>query len=178
MGSGVENICRVRTVLETLAVELALERLTEREWDLTETERALVKLKEAIRHGDFIAHHIWDLRFHRSYWKLADNNCLTEALEKLFAPLYSYFFVRKLTHPRNGLWGTETGLTDHDEILEALKCRSLSKARKAFKRIIVNMRFTDPTSAPASGEVSATGEAAGIRILSRGKPSERGGSDG
>ena len=125
------KLFEVRTPWEILAVELILKRWKTEELDFAQAERALAEMHNALGRADFLNLYDSDLQFHRSLWQLANNRYLFQALERVTIPVFGFFAIKKMTSIQDLAWH-EWVLSNHDSLLEAVKGRSLAKARAAL----------------------------------------------
>jgi DNA-binding GntR family transcriptional regulator len=95
---------RVRSELEGLAVELAVENATPS--DFQELQHLIDAMKATAEAGDFEAFYRNDLNFHRGLWRLSRNRYLENCLEILVVPLFAFFVVRTRSEQRNDLLGS------------------------------------------------------------------------
>jgi DNA-binding GntR family transcriptional regulator len=88
----IEQIQRLRIELETLAIELARERVTPE--DLKELRGMVEGMRQATVESDLAKFNDHDLALHRKLWQLSGNRYLHDALERAVVPLLTYFYLR------------------------------------------------------------------------------------
>jgi len=126
-----KKIYKVRTTLEMLALELAIERAGSGVLDLSHAEKLVLDMKESAQRSDIVAFYNYDLQFHRSLWRLAENEYLFQALERLVVPLFAFFIMQRYFPPENADHYFNA-IPYHERMVEAVKTRSLEKVRAAF----------------------------------------------
>jgi DNA-binding GntR family transcriptional regulator len=89
----IRRILDVRMVLELLAIERAAGRLDAAGGDLL--RRTVEKMEAAAEVDDRASFHEADLLFHRQIWKLADNEYLKAALERLVFSLFAFVLAKQ-----------------------------------------------------------------------------------
>lgn len=109
----VRDLYTLRIELETLALQWARPRVTES--DLEDLKGRIDGVVEAGQRGDRRDFLQRDFEFHRCCWKLSGNLFLSETLERLMAPLFS-FVVLSSGQPLTASMGRE-----HYTIVEALR---------------------------------------------------------
>ena len=118
------KIHQVRMVLEVLAVELAAAHVNQTA--LRELEESMRKMEAAARDLDRTMFHAHDLTFHRAIWKLAGNEYLENALERLIFSLFAFVLLGQ------ELDDFLAAVEQHKEILEGLRTADPVRARNAF----------------------------------------------
>ena len=109
----VRQLYTLRVELELLALQWARPRVTES--DLRELSRQIGKVVEAGERGDRREFLELDYAFHRRCWALSGNAYLSETLERLMAPLFT-FVVLASGAPLTASMGRE-----HYELVNALQ---------------------------------------------------------
>jgi DNA-binding GntR family transcriptional regulator len=109
----VRQLYTLRVELELLALQWARPRVTQS--DLRELSRQIGKVVEAGERGDRREFLELDYAFHRRCWALSGNAYLSETLERLMAPLFT-FVVLASGAPLTASMGRE-----HYELVNALQ---------------------------------------------------------
>ncbi len=109
----IRNLYALRVELEALALNWAKPRVTEA--DLEDLRKLVDATVEAGRQSNKKQFLECDYAFHRHCWKLADNPFLSETLERLMAPLFSFVVVA------SGAELTESMGREHYAIIDALR---------------------------------------------------------
>src|SRR5213594_302383 len=120
----IRKIHQVRMVLEVLAVELAVAHMSQA--IMEELEEATRRMELAARDLDRTLFHRHDLIFHRAIWKLAGNEYLENALERLIFSLFAFVLLGQ------ELDDFLAAVEQHKEILEGLRTADPVRARNAF----------------------------------------------
>jgi DNA-binding GntR family transcriptional regulator len=141
----VEKIFRLRTELESLAVELARENVTPE--DIEYLRGVTLKMKAAAQTLDLEQFYQNDLAFHRKLWEISGNEYLVECLERIVAPLFA-FFLMKDRRPGESY---RVSADQHEKIVEALPRLSVAKLR-ALMRNSVSEWKTEVFNAVLPGE--------------------------
>jgi DNA-binding GntR family transcriptional regulator len=122
----VVHILRIRSELEVLAVELAVENATD------ENVRALLaitdKMKAAARERDIEGFFAHDFRFHETLWRQSGNTFLPKLLAQLMLPLLAFLFIRNLR--KNSTIDMNASAQAHVEIAQAILTRDKQVARR------------------------------------------------
>jgi DNA-binding GntR family transcriptional regulator len=126
----VEKIFRLRTELESLAVELARERVTPE--DIEFLRGVTAKMKVAAQTLDLDQFYQNDLAFHRKLWEVSGNEYLVECLERIVAPLFA-FFVMKDRRPGESYL---VSAAQHEKIVDALPRLSVAKLRALMRNSV------------------------------------------
>jgi len=111
-----QQIFRVRKELESLAVELALERISAA--DLDKLQGFVNGMKSAAETSDFERFYQNDIEFHRTLWGLSQNRYLASILETLVVPLFAFFLIRTRMDYRVDLLGSAQR---HHQLLETIR---------------------------------------------------------
>lgn len=131
-----DRIAPVRAALECLAARLAAERMAREHLDLSPTEQLLDRMRECAHSGDIVSFHDYDIEFHRSLWRLSDNEVLARLLEQIIAPLFAFFIMLNLA-PRKSVEYMKV-VDSHQGIIDGIKSGSGDRAQEAmqeFQRI-------------------------------------------
>jgi DNA-binding GntR family transcriptional regulator len=109
----VKQLYKLRVELELLALQWAKPRVTES--DLRELSRQITKVVDAGERGDRRQFLEFDYAFHRQCWALSGNTFLTETLERLMAPLFTFVVLA------SGAPLTASMAREHYELVHALQ---------------------------------------------------------
>jgi DNA-binding GntR family transcriptional regulator len=141
----VEKIFRLRTELESLAIEWARENVTPE--DIEDLRGITAKMKEGARTHDLDQFYQNDLDFHRKLWEMSGNEYLVECLERIVAPLFAFFLMKDRRERESYLFSA----AEHEKIVEALPRLSGAKLR-ALMRNSVSEWKTEVFNAVLPGE--------------------------
>src|SRR5262245_3229684 len=130
----VEKIFRLRTELESLAIEWAKENVTPE--DIEYLRGVTRKMKAAAQTLDLDQFYQNDLAFHRKLWEISHNEYLVECLERIVAPLFA-FFLMKDHRPGDSYL---VSAMQHEKIVEALPNLSRAKLRALMRESISDWR--------------------------------------
>lgn len=120
------DIFRVRTELESLAVELAVEHASSTDLDML--QGFVDAMKAAAETSDIERFYQNDLEFHRALWQLSRNRYLASSLETLVVPLFAFFLIRTRMDYRIDLLGSAQR---HHQLLDSIKKRDRVRDRMA-----------------------------------------------
>jgi DNA-binding GntR family transcriptional regulator len=126
----IRQILRIRSELETLAVELAIENASGPDLDKLRDLTAL--MEEAARARNVHRFFSLDLRFHETLWRLSGNSFLPRLLAQALMPLLAFLFIRNLRNHRN--IDMLDSARAHAEIVEAIRTRDKAAARKTARQ--------------------------------------------
>ncbi len=126
----VEKIFRLRTELESLAIEWARENITSE--DIEVLRGITIKMKEAARTLDLDQFYQNDLAFHRKLWEVSGNEYLVECLERIVAPLFAFFLMKDRRPGKSYLLSA----AQHEKIVEALPQLSGAKLRALMRNSV------------------------------------------
>lgn len=123
----VKSIFRLRAELESLAIELAKERVTAA--DIEHLRATVETMRRAAKKLDL--HHFYegDLAFHRKLWALSGNPYLLETLERIVAPLFAFFVMKHVRRRESYVESAEV----HAKIVEAMPTSSAAELREMMK---------------------------------------------
>ena len=130
----VEKIFRLRTELESLAIEWAKENVTPE--DIEYLRGVTRKMKAAAQTLDLDQFYQNDLAFHRKLWEISHNEYLVDCLERIVAPLFA-FFLMKDHRPGDSYI---ISAVQHEKIVEALPNLSRTKLRALMRESISDWR--------------------------------------
>ena len=117
----VAQIFRLRTELETLAIEWAKETVAAEDLAFLRAEAS--RMRQAAEALDLDQFYESDLAFHRKLWEMSGNRYLAECLERIVVPLFAFFVMKNRRERESYLASAAT----HEKIVEALP--NLSKAK-------------------------------------------------
>jgi len=126
----VEKIFRLRTELESLAIECAKENLTPA--DIEELRGITEKMKEGALAHNLDQFYQNDLAFHRKLWEMSGNQYLVECLERIVAPLFAFFLMKDRRERESYLFSA----AQHEKIVEALPHLSRAKLRALMRNSV------------------------------------------
>jgi DNA-binding GntR family transcriptional regulator len=123
----IDQVYRLRMEWEPLAIDLALENWNpSKASDLT---AAADHMLEAAEDGDAEQYYRWDLEFHQTLWRMADNPYLEKALLQIVLPLFSFAMIR--------LTGSDTDWVsdakEHGAIARAIQSGDKEIAKKVCR---------------------------------------------
>ena len=127
----VVKLYEVRTPWELLVADLIMARMKTETLDFSLAERAIAGMHDAVKREAFQTLTDWDLEFHRTLWRLADNKYLYDALERVSTPLMAFTTIQELTTPQE-LAPHEQSVVDHEALLAAVKACSREQVRHAL----------------------------------------------
>jgi DNA-binding GntR family transcriptional regulator len=111
-----QQVFRIRKELESLAVELAVERISAA--DLDTLQGFVDGMRTAAETSDFERFYQNDIEFHRTLWRLSQNRYLTNILETLVVPLFAFFLIRTRLDYRVDLLGSARR---HHQLLDTIR---------------------------------------------------------
>ena len=126
----VEKIFRLRTELESLAIEWARENVTPA--DVEDLRGITAKMKEGAQALDLDQFYQNDLAFHRKLWEVSGNEYLVECLERIVAPLFAFFLMKDRRERESYLFSA----AQHEKIVEALPRLSGAKLRALMRNTV------------------------------------------
>jgi DNA-binding GntR family transcriptional regulator len=122
-----EKIFRVRSVLETYAIEEAARLATPQQ--LRELENVYMELLDTARAQEVLKYQFKDLALHAKIWELSGNEYLEIALRRIVHPMFAVASIRLVScHPFDLIQDTYL----HLPIIEAIKRKDPESARQAF----------------------------------------------
>jgi DNA-binding GntR family transcriptional regulator len=128
----IADILRIRSELETLAVELAIENASD------ETVRGLLDLAREMvataRSGNAKSFHSRDQVFHAALWSSTGNSFLPRVLEQVMMPLLAFLFIRNVRD--SGQIDLLKSAEAHVAIAESVMTRD-----KAHARVVAQAAF-------------------------------------
>lgn len=126
----VEKIFRLRSELESLAIEWAGENVTES--DVEDLRVITASMKEAARTLNLDLFYQNDLAFHRKLWEISGNEYLVECLERVVAPLFAFFLMKDRRKRESYLFSA----AQHEKIVEALPRLGGAKLRALMRNSV------------------------------------------
>ena len=126
----VEKIFRLRTELESLAIEWARENVTPE--DVEYLRGVTVRMKAAAQTLDLDQFYQNDLAFHRKLWEVSGNEYLVDCLERIVAPLFAFFLMKDRRPGESYL----VSAAQHEKIVEALLRLSGAKLRALMRNSV------------------------------------------
>ena len=111
-----QQVFRIRKELESLAVELAVERISAA--DLDTLQGFVDGMRTAAETSDFERFYQNDIEFHRTLWRLSQNRYLANILETLVVPLFAFFLIRTRLDYRVDLLGSARR---HHQLLDTIR---------------------------------------------------------
>jgi DNA-binding GntR family transcriptional regulator len=127
-----QRILEVRIPLEAIAVGRAAARLDPQ----SERELSGLVVRMAGVGGNFDVRdfHECDVSFHRRIWQLADNNYLSEMLEKITFRLFVFSVAGRWPHRPKADRERTAAVHQHRGIMDGIRTRDARKARHQFVR--------------------------------------------
>lgn len=121
----ISDILRIRSELETLAVELAIENAADKSvHELIELAREMVRIAES---GNAMLFHTRDRVFHERLWSCSENSFLPRVLSQVMQPLLAFLFIRNVRDA--GLIDLVRSAKAHVDIAESILSRDKTRAR-------------------------------------------------
>ena len=130
----VEKIFRLRSELESLAIEWASENVTPA--DIEDLSIVTVGMTEAARTLNLDQFYQNDLAFHRKLWEISGNEYLVDCLERVVAPLFAFFLMKDRRKRESYLFSAQ----QHEKIVEALPRLSRTKLRALMRNSVSEWR--------------------------------------
>jgi DNA-binding GntR family transcriptional regulator len=132
--SDVKKIFRLRTELESLAIEWAKDNITR--IDIQQLCDITAKMREGAEAHNLDQFYQNDLAFHRKLWELSGNEYLVESLERIVAPLFAFFLMKDRRERQSYL----ISAAQHEKIVEALPKLSGVKLRALMRNSIADWK--------------------------------------
>lgn len=126
----VEKIFRLRSELESLAIEWAGENVTSA--DVEDLRLITVRMTEAARTLNLDLFYQNDLAFHRKLWEISGNEYLADCLERVVAPLFAFFLMKDRRKRESYLFSA----AQHEKIVEALPRLGGAKLRALMRNSV------------------------------------------
>jgi len=121
------DIFAVRRELERYAFMEAARQINDEEFHELETlHRQAVDLAKA---ADGDAYIQADLAWHQAVWRVAKNNFLEAALQRVIIPLFGFSYIQLASSEAFDL---EEDARSHDKLMEAMRHKNPKEAEKAF----------------------------------------------
>ncbi len=122
----ISDILRIRSELETLAVELAIENADDKAIrELIRISRGMVEIAQS---GDALLFHEHDTVFHETLWNCSGNSFLPRVLSQVMQPLLAFLFIRNVKD--SGLIDFVKSARAHVDIAESLLKRDKAESRR------------------------------------------------
>jgi len=121
-----QEIYTLRILLEQEACALACGNATP--GDMNEMEAILGDLFQAAQNKSYKEAAYQDIRLHRKIWEVAGNRRLEQVLEGLIVQARRYLSLQTLMYEN-----LIVGVSDHRQILDAIKARNCMAAREAMR---------------------------------------------
>jgi len=125
----VTNILEVRSLLETSAVEWAVQRASREQLKLLRTVAG--RMKTAGKAGDVEEFYRQDLLFHQTLWKASGNPYLERALAGLMLPLLAFCMLKNLR--KHDYLDMPHSADAHRELAEAVASRDRQEAKRTAR---------------------------------------------
>lgn len=132
----IEQITRLRSALEILAIEIAVENRDK--WDPQIIRDAINEMKDAAEKADANRYYQSDLRFHQKLWELSGNQYLTKALSSVVLPLFS-FVLRK--HYQEKQIDLVLNAQEHEQMAEAIISGRPGQVKNEVEKILANFGY-------------------------------------
>ena len=132
-GKQIEQITRLRSALEMLAIEIAVENRDN--WNPQALRDAINEMKDAARKGDANRYFESDLKFHQKLWELSGNPYLTKALSSVVLPLFSFVLRKHYQEKRIDLI---VNSEEHAQLAEAVISSSPKQVRRDVEKILAD----------------------------------------
>jgi DNA-binding GntR family transcriptional regulator len=132
----IEEIFLIRAALESLGMEYALAHLKPE--DLEFLDFCITKANDSIEKGDLEDLAEWDRKFHEYIMRKADLPQVFSMWQSILAQSWALLGKRFRSYPEEV---HETVVTDHSEILEALRSRDATRIHQLNREI--NRRVAD-----------------------------------
>ena len=132
---GLRDVLEVRRSLEELAIELAVQRMNDR--DIDDLEKARVAFRESLSQNDEIRIAQADENFHDVIYRGTYNDKLIQMLNNLRDQMYRY----RLEYIKD-VGKRQVILVEHENILNAVRTRNPELGRRAMREHIDNQEIT------------------------------------
>lgn len=129
------DVLEVRRSLDQLAIELAIERMTDD--DIAALEAAQEQFREAVAGADAMAIAQCDENYHDIIYNATGNSRLVQILNNLREQMYRY----RLEYIKDAA-KRQILIVEHDHILRAIKEHRVDEAKKAIREHIDNQEIT------------------------------------
>jgi DNA-binding GntR family transcriptional regulator len=127
----INDVYLIRQQLETLAALLAQRRMTPE--NSSRLEGMLERMRLATEKGELIELSKCDFSFHQLIWRLSGNKALEKALNVICPPLFAFELIHLYWAPT---YNYQKALSDHHELLRALKSRDPEQVRRLFQEMM------------------------------------------
>lgn len=129
-----EEILRLRSILEPVAMEEARRRASKRQ--VAALQLMLHELEEIGRSGDFSTFLEKDFEFHHTIWRLSEQHLLEGILVRLSKPMFVFSEILRDRYLRSGMDLVEAA-RDHQQMVDFMAGRSEQSAAECFKPVVV-----------------------------------------
>ncbi|HIT62946.1 MAG TPA: GntR family transcriptional regulator [Candidatus Ventrimonas merdavium] len=129
------DVLEVRRSLDELAIELAIDRMTDE--DIKELEKAMEAFRNAVKTGDAMTIAECDEAYHEVIYNGTNNSRLVQILNNLREQMYRY----RLEYIKDSDM-RQILVVEHEQILKAVKNRRVEEAKTAIREHIDNQEIT------------------------------------
>ena len=129
------DVLEVRRSLDELAIELAIQRMTEE--DLQKLEEAQATFRKAVQSGDAMTIAESDEHYHDVIYNATGNSRLVQILNNLREQMYRYRLEYIKDEDKRQIL-----VIEHDQILKAIQDRRVVEAKIAIREHIDNQEIT------------------------------------
>lgn len=122
----IQHLYQLRTALEKLAVELAIQNFSPENQKILEAK--LAEMRQAIEVGDTATYTASDLGLHEIIWRQASNPYLLDMLNSMIGPIFMFIASQApIVDDRH------ESLRLHEQLLETIRGRDLAAAIKSIE---------------------------------------------
>ena len=129
------DVLEVRRSLDELAIELAIQRMTEE--DLQKLEEAQETFRKAVQSGDAMTIAESDEHYHDVIYNATGNSRLVQILNNLREQMYRYRLEYIKDEDKRQIL-----VVEHEQILKAIQGRRVTEAKIAIREHIDNQEIT------------------------------------
>lgn len=129
------DVLEVRRSLDELAIELAIQRMTEE--DLQKLEEAQKAFRKAVQSGDAMTIAESDEHYHDIIYNATGNSRLVQILNNLREQMYRYRLEYIKDEDKRQIL-----VVEHEQILKAIQGRRVTEAKIAIREHIDNQEIT------------------------------------
>lgn len=129
------DVLEVRRSLDELAIELAIQRMTEE--DLQKLEEAQKSFRKAVQSGDAMTIAESDEHYHDIIYNATGNSRLVQILNNLREQMYRYRLEYIKDEDKRQIL-----VVEHEQILKAIQGRRVTEAKIAIREHIDNQEIT------------------------------------
>jgi len=156
------QIYRMRTVLEVLAAEMAVERRAH--WKPEALLAALAELKKAAQKNDVERFFQSDLQLHLNLWRLSGSAFLIKALTQITVPLFAFTSIRMY---KKNIVDLNVSASAHERVVAAVISGSSRNAKRATQWALEGFWHNEQAVLAETGNTVFTGKRRGLRILKK-----------